>query len=274
MAESSTRNRPRTAPPIDGRQFAVALFLSGLLAACGGSRIAVVDRQPVPDAFPHHSVEQIRDSVAAGTISLRGFSAKAAIAVSRQGESSRFSTEILHRRGDSLYMTASGALGVQGLRALLTPDSFFVYDRIKKKLFYGDISRAQELFLEPVYSDDLFRDLLGIPSISDGVDWRLESDSALYYLHDDAHGQMYMVDPGFWRVIRYSKRSPDGDLEEERTFSEFGIVDNVFLPRRITLRRPPRETAASIFFRSIDLDPPSYRFALDVGDDVEQVLVD
>jgi len=223
--------------------------------------------------FPDHTVTQIRDSVVGRADTLDGFFAKASIAIARKDEKARFSAEIHHRRRDSLLMRARGPLGVEGVRALVTVDSFFLYDRVKKQLFYGDINSSNELLIEPIYGDDLFRDLLGIPTISDDVDWRVESDSSMYYLHDDGSRRMYMVDPGLWRVVRYTRRGEDGKLLEERSFTEFGVIDDVFLPRRITLRRPQDRTVASVFYRSIDLNPPGYQFALGVGNDVEYVPV-
>jgi hypothetical protein len=250
---------------------ALLLWITG----CSGPRSAVDNRPDLPDAFPYHTLDQIQQQLRSHNLdTLYAVKARASLALHTPEQSGSATARMEHRRSDSLYMSLTGMLGIEGARVLVTPDSFFVYDRLKKQLNYGSLSFASAFLPAPLTGDDVFRNLLGLIYPDPRESWRLETDSAYYHLYD-ATGQFhYIVDPTVWRVIRYEERSPEGDLVESRTFTEYDVFDNVYLPRRIILQRPVDDTSISIYYRNLSLNPPQLSFALRVGDSVERVLID
>ena len=231
----------------------------------------------LPDAFPNHTVEDIRTRIRLSSDTLTSFRADARLLIESPERSGRFGADIRDRRGDSLYLGISaGGLGikVEGARALVTPDSFFFYNRLGKELLYGSLDQAGDQLPSVLTGDNVFLNLLGIVAPEPDVRWELETDSAYYYLRNADGLRSYQIDPGFWRVVRYEERTSDGSLVEERVFSRFGEFDGVFLPRSVLLRRPGEASSVSLFYNSITLNPPALSFDLRVSSDAERKPVE
>jgi len=187
--------------------------------------------------------------------------------------SGSFSAQMLVHRQDSLYMSIRVTFGIEAARTLVTPDSFFVYDRINKQLVFGPISYAQGFLPPPLLFGSFFPNLLGLIGPDPGIDWQVEADSARYYLRDPARLRMYVVDPVLWRVIRYEEKDASGTIIEDRTYTEFETVDGVIIPRRLVFRRPPDNAFASIHYRELEFNPAKPSFHLRVGNGVTPVPV-
>lgn len=255
--------------------FWMAALLLGLAAAgCSGARRTTDVRPDLPDAFPNHSLVQIRGHLTAAADTLTGFSAKASLALRTPDQSASVSATIQHRRADSLYMSLSPGLGIEAARALVTPDSFYVYDRLKKRLTYGSLAYAAAFLPVPLAGDDVLRSLLGLTVPEADVDWRVEPDSGFYHLTDPSGLRRYVVDPARWRVVRYEAHTPDGQLYDVREYAEFDRVEGLILPRRVVFERPLDDTRARIFYRDLDLNPETLSFSFSVSDDAERVLID
>lgn len=239
-----------------------------LLFGCSGPRPAI--ERTLPGAFPNHSAQQIRDQLLAPLDTLHAFRARSSLVVRAPENSGSFSAEMHERRGDSLFVSISPGLGIEAARALVTPDSFYFYDRLKNHVLYGAISEAAGLLPEPFTSDDLFANLLGLPAPPAGVEWVVEADDEHYFLRDPDGRTLYVVDPALWRVVRFEQRDASGDLTDRRVFSEFDQVDGVVLPRRLLFERPQEDRMASIYYRSMRLNPVNLRFELEVRDSAER----
>lgn len=253
------------------RYWILALFAVGLVQGCGSSNTLILPGD-VPETFPGHNGEQITRFIAAGSDSLTGFTAKANISVRSPRESLSFSSNISHRRADSLYMSIKPALGIEAGRALVTPDSFFVYDRIKKKLYYGDIDNAGEYLPGPISRQHVFGNLLGLPDLI-ARNYTVASDSSHYFLMDSVNLETYTVDPRIWRVVRYERFSDSGDVVEAMDYANFDKLDGLVLPRKVTYVHNEDGRSASIFYRSIDLNPERLDMNFEVSDSATQIPV-
>ncbi len=243
-----------------------------LFAGCSGSKPDVLDVTDLPDTFPHHTEDQVRAFVSAGSDTLTAFKARASVSVKSPQQSARFGSSIDSRRRDSLYLNVRATLGIEAARALVTPDSFFVYDRIKRKLYMGDIQKAASVLPLPISDAGVFEMLLGIDMLPER-DWNLTADSTLYRFSSDDGLQEVLVDPRYWRVSRMIKRDTGGTVVEERNYSEFADFDGIVLPRRVELSKPEEDTYASIFYNKLELNPASLNMKLSVSEGAETVLV-
>jgi hypothetical protein len=250
------------------RAFLPVLAGALLVFGCAGPRPAL--ERSLPGAFPNHSAQQIRDQLLAPLDTLHAFRARSSLVIRAPENSGSFSAEMHDRRGDSLYVSISPGLGIEAARALVTPDSFFFYDRLKNHVLYGPLSEASGLLPEPFASEDLFDNLLGLPAPEAGIDWLVEADDEHYYLRDSGGRSLYVIDAALWRVIRFEQRDASGKLTERRIFSEFAEFDGVVLPRRLVFERPQDDRMASVYYRSLRLNPVNLRFALDVRDSAER----
>ena len=206
--------------------------------------------------------------------SLYAFANKARLALRSPQQSGSFDARVVHRRGDSLYMSISPGFGIEAARVLVTPDSFFVYNRIQSELQYGSRAYAEQHLPAALTADDLFANLLGFLVPSPDVDWQIEADDSYYYLRDPAGRETYVVDPALWRVVRYVARNAEGDIVDERVFQEFDHIDGVLVPRSLSFRQPLQESTATLYYRDVDFNPGSLSFDLEVRGSAERVPLD
>lgn len=256
------------------RSFFVAIALILLAGGCARTRPIPVLDTSLPAGFPQHRAEQIQQNILHATDTLLSYRAKASFSVTSPERSGRFSADLRNRRGDSLYMSISPGLGIEAARVLVTPDSVYLYDRIKSELMVGPLSRVGDLLAIPVSSEDLFRNLLGIVAPEANEKWRVEADSAHYYLRNQTNTRVYVIDPALWRVIRYTEFASSGEISEERIFSDYDVFNGVYLPRRIVFRRPLENSVASLYYRDLDLNPDEISFDLRVRDSARRTKLE
>ena len=245
------------------RLFAALAFFALLAVGCSsGSKLA---ERPtgLPERFPDHSLSEIRALILQPTDTLRAFEAAAQLSLESPQRSGNFGATVRARRGDSLYLGVS-SFGIEGARALVTPDSFFVYNRLGNDVTFGALADAGGQLPAPLVTGDVFENLLGILAPESGTDWTVAADSNRYVLEAPSGRRTYTIDPALWRVVRYTERAPDGALVEERVFSDFDRIGGFFLPRRVLLRRPADDAFASLYYRELTLNPPGLSFDLQV----------
>ena len=178
------------------------------VAGCSGPRGIVDNRPDLPDAFPNHTLMQVQDQIRmAAYDTLTSFNGKANLSLRAPELKGNVTARIEHRRSDSLYMSLTATLGIEAARMLVTPDSFFVYDRINKELNYGAMEHAEAVLPAAFTGDNIFRTLLGMLLPDPEVAWSIESDSSYYHLRDEGSRRHFIVDPKVWRVVRFP-RSP------------------------------------------------------------------
>lgn len=206
------------------------------------------------------------------TVPVDAYLAESSLSIKTPARSGSFNASISHRKNDSLMITIS-MLGIQGVKTLITPDSFYVHDRINKELTIGGIEKLQRILPLPVTSESLYASMLGLLEPESRSTLELSADSRYYTLSVAEQNKKFMIDPAYWRIVRYEERSDDGSLIEERTFSEFDDIEGVYLPRRLTFRRPVDDMSASIYYRDININPRSISFDFEVNPSVERIII-
>ncbi|HET6567424.1 MAG TPA: DUF4292 domain-containing protein [Rhodothermales bacterium] len=243
-----------------------ALVASLLWGGCAHTRPTVPGLPPLPAQFPRHTADQILEHIILSSDTLDAFRARASFSVRTPERAGSFSAEVRARAHDSLYLSISPGFGIEAARALVTPDSLYLYDRIHNELLYGSVQDAQGALGIPVDDPDLFRSFLGIIFPDPNVAWTVRANDSLYTLTDPTGVQRYTIDPRLWRVTTYQQVSPEGAIVEERAFSDFDVFDGVYLPRRISFRMPVDHSSASLYYRDLELNPASLSFQLHVND--------
>jgi hypothetical protein len=227
----------------------------------------------MPDAFPNHTHADIQRAVQGRTDTLNAFEGDIRMELNSPMRDGRFRATLRQRRTDSLWMNVRGPLGINAARMLVTPDSFYVHDRINNELAVGPVETAQRVLPVPMSGELLFENLLGLLVPPRGPEWSVRADSMLYHIEHESGRYTYSVDPAVWRVVRYEERAANGSLVDERIFADHTRVAGVLLPTRVVLRRPRENVRALIAYRSITLTPESLSFPLDVPADVQRVAL-
>ena len=253
---------------LPAKLFVLAL---AVIFGCSGPRPTRPIEREMPDDFPYHSAEDILFHLSLQGDTLHSFRAKGSAAIRTPEQGGQFSVDMQSRRRDSTFVSISPGLGIEAARALMTPDSFYFYDRLKNRLVYGAILDAGDVLPHPFATEDVFQNLLGLVVPKRSVDWEVRVNSTYYHLIDAYGTRTYVIDPALWRVTRYEERDASGTLLEEYVFSEFDTFDGVILPRRVVFRRPSEESTASIYYRSLSLNPENLSFHLGVRASAERV---
>ena len=244
-----------------------------MLVGCSSSRGVLDSGGGDSTGFPNHTVEQIREQVGRLRIPVEAYQAESSLSVRSPYQSGSFSADIQHRANDSLLISISPGLGIVAVKMLITPDSFFVYDRINKELSVGSLASMQAMLPLPLTPAALFDSMLGLLTPEAGTAWTLSSNKNHYIMNDSSDRLSYTIDPVLWRVLRFEERDDAGELVEERTFTEFEDYDGVYLPRRLTFRRPGDDTAASLYYRKLTVNPVSLSFDFDVAPSVKRTSI-
>lgn len=227
----------------------------------------------MPSAFPNHTPEAIRQAVQSQTDTLNAFEGDVRMNIDSPMRDGRFRATLRQQRADSLWMNVRGPLGINAARMLVTPDSFYVHNRIENELSVGPVAAMQRVLPLPVSSELLFQNLLGLLVPPQGPGWSVRAADAQYHFEHASGRYTYSVDPSIWRVVRYVERDASGAVVDERTFTDHTRVAGVLLPTRVRLHRPADGVQALVAYRSITLDPESLSFPLDVPSDVHRVAL-
>ena len=247
----------------------LAFLLSGM-AGCTGSRAALEDTGRLPDNFPNHDAREIIAHLPSYPDAMRRVFAESQIALSSPEENGRFSAKISYLHPESLFVRVTFPLGIEGARVLATPDTAWVYDRIKKVIWTGSPDRIAAVLPGAVAGTRLVELATGFDVPSTDVDWQVTTDSTLYLLTHPDGSVRYTVDPGIWRVVSVRLNDADQELMEQRWYTDFVEVEGVVLPRRMALVRPPDSLRISMALRRIELDPEGpLTFDLDPASDTQ-----
>ncbi len=251
----------------------VALVLMLTMTSCSGTRGLPPDAE-TPALFPNHSALQIQRAIRASTDTLTAFKSRARVKIRTPELKRNVTVRFWQRQSDSLYASVHATLGIEAARTLVTPDSFYVYDRFNRRLLYGPLAYAGTYLPTPASADEMFANLTGILYPQADLDWTVEADSASYTLRDATGTFTYEINPAFWRVTRFEARTASGELLDERAFYDFEEVDGVVIPRRIRFNRPLDNSEVTLHHQRIKLNPDALSFAFKTGRINERVLLD
>jgi len=247
-----------------------AAFL--VLAGCGTTRPSYV-APDIPVGFPHHTEQFIAKAVKEATQRFVSLEARSRMRFETPEEHRSVNLDIRYRRNDTLLVSARVILGIEAIRSMVTPDSFYVYDRLDKKLYHGPVDQAYRLLPTPGSLDEMFESISGTVGVDDAVDWHVSHDSSYYYLITDDLTRSVTVDPRLWRVVRSEARTSSGDLIERQTFSDFDSFGGYVVPRRIEVDRPLAGERFQVYHRSVRINPEPLSFRFEVGRVEEDILV-
>lgn len=236
-------------------RFAPLVAVALVAPACSGPLVNDAPVVVTPTGFPNHSVQQIRDAVrlSAGTVRTLKSDGKVRISSPRLNQDASFSLRAT--LGDSVTVVLRGPFGIEGGRAVATPDSFLAADRLNRRLLVGPASAAERYLPGAGSTERVARAATGLLIPGAGVTWQLGTTPTAYTLRGVLQGgteREYTVDPALWRVTRVREFDVAGTLVGEQTAEAFDTVGGVVIPRRVTLTAG--ETTVELEHRSVELN--------------------
>ena len=243
-----------------------------IVAGCAASRPPFISPD-LPAGFPNHDQTYIAGAVEAAVQPFVAVETRSRMRFETPDENRSVNLDITYRRADSLLVKARVTLGIEAVRSLVTPDSFFVYDRLSKRLYRGAVDQASRMLPIPGPLDELFASIAGAVEIDQRTDWQVTHDSLYYYLTTTDRTRSLTVDPRLWRIVRLEDKTSSGDLIERRTFSDFDSFGDFVVPRRIEVERPLAGERFQVYHRSVEVNPARLSFRFDVGRVDENILI-
>ena len=160
----------------------ITAFLLTLLAvsACNNRRL-VTSEEGVLLELPHNTFNRVSKNMP--EFEYLSIKAKSSVVVK---ENSQNFTMILKMRKDSFIWASISGFGFEAVRALITPDSVIVLDRIERKYYQESITYLNSLLGLEVSLSQLQNILIGMPPIMD-VPYRNNN-------HTEYHGHLKAVD--------------------------------------------------------------------------------
>lgn len=255
------------------RRLLLLIVLPLVVWASGCAPRSIVEEAPDVGAvaFPHHSLDQVlmaTEAVAARD-SLFAFSSQARLAIRSPQQNADASATLRQRGADTLWASVRGPLNIEVARALFTPDSFRVHDRLRNRLYHGSAEAAQQLFPGPTGPEEVFRTLTGTLTPDPSVGWILtpgsiNGTSAYWLTAPDASARL-AVDPRSWRLLRYERLASNGRVVDSRRFGDFAAVEGRILPHRVELSNPADQVEVVIEHRRLSLNPDALAFPFSPG---------
>lgn len=252
----------------------ISLLALLAIAGCSGPRVLPTPNV-VPDGFPNHSVAQILDQLEFQIPKIDAMDTRTSLSLVSTEMTENVTALIRFDRRTALYASIRATiLNAEVGRSLVTPDSFFVYNRIEKELHYGPIALAGQYI--PISGS-----LLEIHQILTGgwlpgryENWQISVADDHYILSDADSMQEFEIDPGLWKVVRYTHKNRSGRILDERIFGNYSEFNGVVLPRRIVLKQPSEGRTVAMFHRSVTPHPATQRFDLGIDRNrVKQILI-
>lgn len=253
------------------------LALLALLGA-GCSTGPLVRDAPVaeaPTGYPGHSVAQVLAAVEASVAPVQSVAADGDLVIEGGDERQSASFSLRARIADSLTAVVRGPLGIEGGRGLVTPDSFYVADRINRQLVVGPVRAADRYVPGAGSSERVARAALGLLVPEPDVEWALTAEGGQYRLLGRLPGgagtREYTVDPSLWRVVRVRDFDASGQRVALQEAEAFDTVEGVVLPRRVRLEGGG--TTVALEHRRLVVNPPDLRLRFSRPADYEVVAV-
>lgn len=249
-----------------------------LLVGAGCSTGPLVRDAPVagpPTGYPGHSAGQVIAAIEASVAAVQSVAADGDLTLASAEESQSASFSLRARLADSLTVVVRGPLGVEGGRGLVTPDSFYVADRINRQFLLGPVEAADRFVPGAGSSEQIARAVLGLLVPEDDVDWALTPEDGRYRLigrlPDGAGSREYTVDPALWRVVRVRDFDASGQRVALQEAEAFDTVEGVVLPRRVRLEGGG--TTVEVEHRRLVVNPADLRLRFTRPTDYETVPV-
>ena len=255
------------------RDFGWCLALAILVSTgCSGPSLSTKDVPASPsEGFPNHSISEILGQLPDMPMAMDRVAFEMQLAVSSPEQSGRFTTTVQAKVPDSLLASIRFPLGIEGARILVTPDSAFVYDRLKKVVFRSTVETMASIMPGDLIGPAMVQQVTGFIRPSPGIQWEKSVGDNTYFLHSPDSLLRYTINPATWRVEQIQTRNEQGEVIEQRWYLDFKEMSGVLLPVRSILSRPTEDTRVSAVLRRFTHSVISLDLDLDAKEDAQWV---
>ncbi len=189
----------------------------------------VVNQAPSIDSTA--IISGILQKVSAKRIDFQTFSGKAKVEYKSAEQDDQATVQIRLQKDSLLWISVTGAFGIEGIRMLITKDSVKLMNKLNKTIQYRSIEYLQELTDIPFDFKTLQDMIVGNPIFIDGkiVSYKNNGDQLLVLMVGDIYKHLLTLDNTDQKVIH--SKLDDVDVSRNRTcditYSDF-VIDYGF----------------------------------------------
>ncbi len=209
--------------------------------------------------------------------SFQSLEASGSIAVETPTFSNSGSIEIQLKKPDSLYFNIEGPFGIQVASAMVTRDTFLLYNSFKNQLLYCSTSRKNlgSLLQMDVDFSDIINLFGGVTLL--GRESEMPSD---YYVGDDAVVMIfkkpggiskYWIDPENSTVSRIQILKEDGQIQKDILFSQYKLIDSIWIPFKMKINDLNSQKSVTFVYSKARANLKSVSFHFTIPDQAEYV---
>jgi hypothetical protein len=244
------------------------LTFSIFLAGCAGPKYTLDTSQI--------SAVEILNSIEAEQKKLHSFESTSRISVDSPEFSGTFFADILYLEPDSLLLSATGPFGIHAGKIFIGRERFIFHNQIDNRFYNGSVEefRDRSFFQFPLNLSELMYVFAGKEQLSALKIKNYSTSDGQFYIEAAKANMNYQiwVDHMSGRINKLIAL-----LEDEtvyiKEYGDFLKQDGMYFPRKISMTRPGRTQAVSIYHTkiSINSDPDKSRFKVEISDQAEQI---
>ncbi len=161
-----------------------------LLAACTGGKKAAQNTSKLKK----RSTAELLTELNKNTVSYTWYSAKGRVGINADGITQNADIKLRMRRDSAIWIAIS-VIGIEGGRALITPDSIKLINRMNASYLVEPFSYFQKKYNVPLSFQSLQEMLIGNAPDRKDIGWRADRDSSQYILTKtmDAEQMLYKL---------------------------------------------------------------------------------
>ncbi|GAA4382475.1 DUF4292 domain-containing protein [Hymenobacter koreensis] len=243
-----------------------------LLALVGSLGLGACQRSIFPKKPSAVSSEPVAPAVKARNLDFTYMAAKGKAQIDANGE--KYSANVnLRMRKDSVIWLSASLLGVEGVRALITPDSVQVINKLEKTYYAGNFDYLSRQFNVPVTFAQIQALLLGdyLAATSANTDLRVATEGTVQKVNYQQASVLVeqLIDLTNSRVQKLVVQDNQTSNSVTVTYADFKPVEagaqQVAHATLVQAQQPGRPAAVvAVTYRSIELDQNKLDFPFSV----------
>ncbi len=205
----------------------LGLFLLFVIATGCNKKAAPVS------SFENIKVKDIVAVLDTTSLQFNELKARFKIKADLNGESRSFNADLRWQKDEQIWMSFS-ILGFEGVRALFTPDSVHIINKLENQYYFGDYLALEKISQVPLSFSEIQNLLLGkLLQIEDKKPAvQVKGNTAIIEMQDDSYKAKINVDRTTLSIQHFLITSWMGKRSLDVTLSEYELIQNKNWPTK------------------------------------------
>ncbi len=206
-------------------------------------------------------VKSIVANLTSQRINFNTFSAKMKMDYDGSGNNGQATVYLRMQKDKVIWMSLTGALGIEGFRVMITPDSVKIMNKLDKVIRHRPIGYLQELTQVPVDFKSLQDILIGNPVYLDSniISYKINNDNLLILMSGSLFKNLLTLDKESLRIMhsKLDDVNPVKNRTADITYDDYEKENDFYFSthRRISVAEKSK-LDVDLQFKQYDFDKP------------------